>query len=87
MEFFRVVNWKKFGKIIGVITAIVLFSQLSREEIDYLALSLPFLASFLLLVNTYLEYIFTMKNKKKTTLKNIREKKLKKLNRKWRIFS
>ena len=88
MEFFKVVNWRKFGKIIGIITVVVLYSQISSPELDYFVLSIPILAAILLLGHSHLDYVLTIKPKIKRTQSEIRRKKLKKLNRrKWRIFS
>jgi len=67
MEFFKFVNWRKFGEIIGIITAVVLFSQISSPELDYFALSIPFLAAILLLGHAHLTYVLTIKPKKKRT--------------------
>lgn len=87
MEFFKIVDWRKFGIIIGVITGIVLFSQILSPELDYFTLSIPFLVAILLLGHAHLTYVLTVKPKIKKTPSEIRLKKLKRLNRrKWKIF-
>ena len=84
--FIKAVDWHKFFKVIGIISIVLIISQLLNNKIDWVAISMIPIIFLFLLLRAYSDYIIKIKpNLPPPTLKEIRLKKLKKLNR-WKFL-
>lgn len=84
--FIKVVDWYKFNKTIGIISIVLIINQLLNNKIDWLVMAIIPLITLLLLLRAYSDYMIKIKpNLPPPTIKEIRLKKLKKLNR-WKFL-
>lgn len=86
-EFIKSVNWKMFYKIMGVTSFLLIFSKLSPAKdappISWLFIFLLLLfIGLVLLAKVYTEMVMS-RTPKPLTIRDIRKKKLKKINRRW----
>jgi len=75
-EFLKTVDWKKFGKIMLVMTAFLIFSASDHVK-WYTIVAIDVLFGSILFMRGYIEY--SMIPKPTPTLKELRKRKLKKI--------
>lgn len=86
-EFIRHVNWPNFYTVIGVLSALLIYSKLYPAK-DAPQLSWLFIIFVILFVSSFLLFkvytdILIHRKKKVPTISDIRKLKLKKLKRRW----
>ena len=88
-NFIKAVDWRKFNKIMGIISSILIFVQISNNKIDWTIMIIIPLIALLLLLRAYTDFSMRVKPKPvPLTVKELRMKKLKKINKlnKWRFL-
>ena len=80
-KFLKRVDWRKYFKIVGIFSLIIISAQVINKKIDWFAMTAILLFIIVTLLKAYTEYL--MESKPELTLRQLRKAKLDKLNRKW----